>query len=116
MNDSELFASAIREQGDLGGVFEHDGVTGFFYLFDTAAPAGHGIQGAIKVTSGAHNLRETELEVRWSASGESVGLFISGTLWAAFDARSRQGFGGGYRPDEKPCLPLEVAREFEAPS
>jgi len=49
---NEIFANSIRASRDLAGVFEYDGDTGYFYLYE---PKGAKIIGALHVVSGVIN-------------------------------------------------------------
>jgi hypothetical protein len=40
MSANEMFESASRANGDLAGVFEYDGETGYFYLYETKETRG----------------------------------------------------------------------------
>jgi hypothetical protein len=42
-DENEMFVDAVRSLHYLAAVFEFDGDTGYFYLFDPRAPAGTGI-------------------------------------------------------------------------
>lgn len=110
---TDLFDSSARSRGDLAGVFEYDGETGYFYLYEVTGGAGKKVLDAIRVVSGQADFEESDLSVRWNASEDKVGLFIHGALWAMFDARLRQKHGGGYKVGGTPSLPPELAASFE---
>ena len=61
----ELFDSAVRSRGDLAGVFEYDGETAYFYLYDVTREQEHRIVDAIHVLSGESDLTAQDVEVRW---------------------------------------------------
>jgi hypothetical protein len=42
-----------------------------------------------------------------------VGLFIRLQLWAVFDAETREPYGGDYRPNAQPTIPLEIIDAFQ---
>src|SRR4051812_21738088 len=93
MPQDEIFADAIRSAGDLAGVFEFDGQTGYFYLYRIGA--GHQkVVNAIHVVSGDLDFAEREIAIRWNPKEDKVGLFIKGELWAAFDAIGQAKYGG----------------------
>ena len=81
---SEIFVSSVGREGNLGAFFEHDGSTGYFYLLDPKEKDGKRIRGAIQVCGESPNFSRSDLEIRWSHDGTSVGLLIRGQLWAAF--------------------------------
>jgi hypothetical protein len=98
----EMFRSATR--GDFAGVFEFDGESGWFYLFDNGRAAGRKIIGTIHILSGTPDFAGTEVDVRWNHEGLRVGLFIREQLWAEFDAVRGVGSGGHYELGGTPKL------------
>lgn len=108
----DIFDSRARSPGDLAGVFEYDGQTGYFYLYARGGDAGERILDAIHVVSGGADFEGSDVSVRWDASEDKVGLFIRGTLWAVFDTRQRQKHGGGYGAGIAPSLPPDLAKSF----
>ena len=108
----DVFVSAVRSAGDLAGIFEHDGETGSFYLYETRAEETHKVIGDIDVVAGPSDLTPDAIAIRWSRDERFVGLFIRGVLWAAFEAATRQKHGGGYRPGATPSIPPAVAGAF----
>ncbi len=111
MVQGEIFVDAARSAGDLAGVFEFDGQTGYFYLYRLRGE-GQKVLGAIHVVSGDPDFGERDIAIRWNPTEGKVGLFIKGELWAAFDAIRQAKYGGNYEPGVKPGLPLEVRRDF----
>jgi hypothetical protein len=109
----ELFESATRENGDLAGVFEYDGETGYFYLYDVTARKGHKIVDFIHIFTGRNTeLTPTDALVRWDNAQQRVGLFLRGVQWAVFNPASGTKHGGGYRVDGSPNIPpQEVIRD-----
>lgn len=101
----EIFDSAVRAAGDLAGVFEYDGETGYFYLYATGGGAGQKVLDSIHILSGELNFMESEISVRWDAKDEKVGLFIKGVLWAIFDSRRGAKYGGNYKAGGTPSMP-----------
>jgi hypothetical protein len=97
----ELFDQAVRRAGDLAGVFEYDGETGYFYLYDT----GNKILDAIHILTGDSEMSAEDVEVRWDDNEFRVALFLRGTQWAVFNVSSGEKHGGNYRPDAKPQIP-----------
>jgi hypothetical protein len=107
-----MFVSAVRSSGDLAGVFEHDGETGYFYLCDQSRPGAEQVLDAIHVVSGCPDFSEDDVEVRWSRDEEVVGLFVRRGLWAAF--RGREKHGGDYRSGGRADIPEAVVESFRA--
>jgi hypothetical protein len=106
MRTREIFESSVRPTGDLAGVFEHDGEAGYFYLYGNGE--NKEVLGALHVLSGPCGFRAEDVEVRWAADGSVVGLFISGRVWAVFDANNRTEYGGDYAAGVGPDLPDRV--------
>lgn len=109
---NEIFESAVRSAGDLAGVFECDGETGYFYLYEVDVDSGDKIADVIWIFSGQPDFSQSDVSVRWDSSQRTVGLLIGTVLWAAFDPRSKQKFGGDYRSDGAPNIPNEVIGQF----
>ena len=105
----EIFESSVRAAGDLAGVFEFDGETGYFYLYSVNSDTGNRVKGAIKIAGDTAELSEKDVLVRWDADERYVGLLLKGTLWAAFDCESEEGFGGGYNPSGQPMIPESIS-------
>ena len=114
MSPNEMFDSAVSSGGDLAGVFEYDGETGYFYLYKPQHEENRKVVGAIQVLSGPPDFGEKDIVIRWDATESKVGLFIRGRLWAAFDSVTGHKYGGGYRATGKPAIPVEVADAFES--
>jgi hypothetical protein len=104
----EIFASAQRSTGDLAGVFEYDGETGYFYLYETKGPGGSKVLDSIHVVSGPLELANEDVFVMWDASQEKVALFVRKVMWAVFDCTSGEKFGGRYKSDGRPIIPAEL--------
>jgi hypothetical protein len=104
--EKEIFCSALRSSGDLGGVFEYDGETGYFYLLDSRRPDGKKIRGAVWLFNKMEDgLSEEDFTVCWDCSEQRVGLFIRRTLWAVFNVVTNQRFGGKFSPGSRPDIP-----------
>jgi hypothetical protein len=116
MTKEEIFDSAIRSAGDRAGVFEYDGETGYFYLYDNNNAVGRKVIGSIRVLSGDADFTENDVAVRWDREERKVGLFIREVLWAVFDLCDGARYGGGYTPRSRPSLPREVESGFVVPS
>jgi len=108
MPQDEFLESSVRSSGDLAGVFEYDGETGYFYLYATHEE-GKKILGALHVLSGRRTFEKVDVEVRWDATESLVGLFIGGNLWAAFDSSTGAGYLGDYAASVRPELPPRVS-------
>jgi hypothetical protein len=109
----EMFDSEIQPAGDLAGVFEYDGDTGYFYLYQESGDSAKKVLAAIRVISVPPDFEEDDLAIRWSADENTVGLFIRGQLWAAFNSETRAEHGGSYQAGAEPKLPSEVIAAFE---
>jgi hypothetical protein len=106
-----MFDSCVRGRGDLAGVFEYDGETGYFYLYDTEGVEGHKVLGSVHVLSGEPDFTEEDVAIQWDAAEQRVGLFIRGALWAVF-AEDRTRHGGGYGAGATPQLPEDASTWF----
>lgn len=62
MTHQDVFDSSIRSKGDMAGVFEYDGDSGYFYLFNTKNVQDHQVVGAIRVLIDLPPLSWTLLE------------------------------------------------------
>jgi|SRR5215471_7761908 len=113
MPTNDMFQSAVRPDGDLAGVFEYDEDTGYFYLYETKGNEGRKIVSAIQVIVGSPDFEEGDVTILWDVSEVMVGLFIKGQLWAVFDAKTREKYGGNYVANMKPLIPERVTRAFE---
>lgn len=113
MSANEMFESAIRTNRDLAGVFEYDGETGYFYLYEAKGDEGQKVIAAIQVVTGSPDFQEEDISILWDNLERTVGLFIRGRLWAAFDGTSRAKYGGNYRANAQPSIPEEVVHAFE---
>lgn len=116
MPSDEIFDSAVRSTGDLAGVFEYDGETAFFYLYETIGDKGQKVLDSIRILSGEPDFGEADISVRWDPEEQKVGLFIKGALWAVFDGRGRKKYGESYRVGATPSLPPEAKKGFVAAS
>ncbi|ESX92449.1 hypothetical protein [Mesorhizobium sp. LNJC405B00] len=107
----DIFDSAIRGKGDLAGVFEYDdtegpaNATAYFYLYEAHDEVVGRIIGAIHIRSGAWAITEADIAVQWDKDERRVGLFVFGTLSAAFDAATGAKYGGGYGKDFQREIP-----------
>jgi hypothetical protein len=114
MAESEMFESSLRTCGDLAGVFECDGETGYFYLYEERANEGQKVAGAIHVLTGSPDFGQEDVSVVWDTSERFVGLFIRRQLWAVFEGQNRAKHGGDYLADSEPLIPKEIVRAFES--
>jgi len=113
MAGNEIFASAARSGGDLAGVFEYDGETGYFYLYETEGAHGHKVISAIRVVTGEKDFGEQDISIQWSGNESKVGLFIRKQLWAAFDGKTGDKYGGNYCADDRASIPMEIISAFK---
>ena len=110
---AEIFDSCIRSQGDLAGVFEYDGLVGYFYLYDSGGKPNTKIVDAIHIVTGDVDFEETDVSIRWNATEDMVGLYIRKGLWAIFDTIHNQKHGGNYRYGEPLTVPDEIIQRFD---
>jgi hypothetical protein len=108
----EIFESCVRSTGDLAGVFEHDGTTGYFYLCEMGE--NQKILGHLRVLVDEPNFLQTDVAVTWDVEEQLVGLFIRDELWAVFDAKARVPYGGDYKAGTSAMLPREMTARFVA--
>ena len=107
----DIFDSAIRRKGDLAGVFEYEetdgppNATAYFYLYEVNGQVAGPIIGAIHIRSGAWAITEADIAIKWDKDEKRVGLFIFGTLSAAFDVATGAKYGGGYGKDFQLNIP-----------
>jgi len=107
-----MFDSNTRSLGDLAGVFEFDGETGYFYLYQIDMDCGNKILGAMQIISGNPSFCETDISIQWDTDERMVGLVIKQNLWAVFDSQDRAKFGGNYQTNAEPKIPLEISGKF----
>lgn len=110
MAAAKMFVDAARTRGDLAGVFEYDGESAYFYLYDMTREQTRRVLGAIHVLSGAPDFDEDDVVVCWSREEDKVGLFIHGQLWAVFDGQHK--LGGDYEPGGHPAIPAPEKMGF----
>src|SRR5689334_20388508 len=106
---TEMFENACRTTGDMAGVFEFDGETGYFYLYDLRAGEDSKVVGAIRMLSGTPEFSEADVSIKWDSEERYVGFFVRGCLCAAFDSVSGEAFGGDYRPDAAAQISPRIA-------
>ena len=95
------------------GVFEFDRDAGHFYLYKTTGQAGQKITGAIHIVSGMPDFAQGDVSVRWTPDESAVGLFIRGQLWAAFNCKTSERYGGNYRAGGSPTIPSTITELFK---
>ena len=111
-SDNEIWLEASRSASDLAGVFEFDGETCYFYLYDMLRENYKKIVDSIHITSRKPDFGEEDLEIRWSHDETVVGLFVYSQLWAAFDIKSHSKYGGNYCSNAVPAIPSRVTAAF----
>ena len=117
MISDEISESSVRSAGDLAGVYEYDGTTGYFYLYRAGGRAENKVLASVHILSGRPDFGDQDVAVRWDVDEERVGLFIRGVLWAVFDSRSGTPLGGSYQAGSAtPSVPAGAARGFAAGS
>lgn len=79
-----IFKNVLCENGDLAGVFEFYGKTGYFYLCDLKVKNENKVVTGIRLFSGENffSLNDEDIAIQWDKTQEQVGLFIRGYLWA----------------------------------
>jgi hypothetical protein len=112
MANNEIWHSVLRSAGDIAGVFEFNGETGYFYLYRESAPPNHKVVSAIHILSGAPDFEQKDVSIRWTDGENIVGLFIRSVLWAAFDPANGTKYGGNYQKQGQPEIPMEVESRF----
>jgi len=105
---TDLFINSVRSTGDLAGVFEYDGETGYFYLYQTKGTSGTKIIDTIHIVSGVVDFTRDVISIQWDDSQTKVALFIRNGMWAVFDCTLHQKFGGDYRVGGSPAIPTSV--------
>ena len=98
MIEHEIFKSSVRSFGDPAGVFEFDGDTGYFYLYDQTCEPTQRLIDQIRTLSSKPDFSDHDAVVRWDDSEKRVGLLIRRELWAVFDAKTKTSYGGDYLP------------------
>ncbi|QKD04530.1 hypothetical protein [Mesorhizobium loti] len=107
----DVFDSAIRTKGDLAGVFEYDeagdpqNATAYFYLYRAQGSVPGSVVDAIHIRSGTWAISGSDIAVRWDKDERRVGLFVFGSLSAAFDTEAGTKHGGGYGKDFHADIP-----------
>jgi hypothetical protein len=112
MAENMIFDSAVRSTDDKAGVFEYDGETAYFYLYETKSNVGHKIVGTIHIMTGMSDFEQEDVAIHWDGTETKVGLFIRGQLWAVFDVKTDMKYGGDYRVSTQPGIPAEITNAF----
>lgn len=112
MDNEDMFDSQVRSSGDLAGVFEFDGETGYFYLYDSHAPDNRKVMATIHIITGKPEFSIDDLRIQWDASENWVALFIGNQLWAVFDSVSKIGYGGNYVRKGISTVPPNITNIF----
>jgi len=105
MATEEIFESCVRSAGDLAGVFEYDGETGYFYLYATGAAGEARVLDAIHVVSGEASFAASDIAIEWDRGERCVGLTIRGQLRASFDTTNMTKLGGTPRKGPQSAMP-----------
>jgi len=100
----ELFESQVSPDGRYAGVYEDDGKTAYFYLYEMSGDDPDRVLDHIHVGSEDVGLRDSDVEVRWDSTGRKAGLFIRDELWAYFDLESGEKHGGRYIKGATPVV------------
>ncbi len=86
-----IFVSNVRCGGDLAGIFEQEGSSAHFYLYDLTREEGHKAVRQLRIGYLPPDLQEKEVDVEWDDDQTTVALFIRKRLRAAFDTRGASG-------------------------
>lgn len=105
--ENDYLLDKFRTKGDMAGVLEFDGETGYFYLVAVSHRGNQKIIDHLQVFSRNSYAERSELQIEWNDSQEKVGLFIGGELWALFDTVSRKKSGGNFTRESDPAVPLD---------
>lgn len=87
----------------LEGVFEDDGETGYFYLYDENS---RGILDDLHIYTRAENIDVTENDVAvlWSADGSKCGVLIRHGMYGIFDIRSNRKIAVKFESTDSPPI------------
>jgi hypothetical protein len=110
----EMFVDCVSEEGEWVGVFEYDGETGYFYIYNLAFDVGSRVVESMLILTGAPDFAEAEVAVRWARDGTSVGLFIRDVLWGLFNVSTRGHESARYQTGAKPPT-FKGAKAFDLP-
>ncbi len=90
----EAVVEGPAPRGHFVGVFEDDGLTGYFYALDTSV-TGQPIQDALQIYN-VENITDraspSVARVGWSTDSKKVVLLLNGQAHAVFDFASKQGY------------------------
>ena len=111
----EIFESQIRSAGDLAGVFEFDGETGYFYLYQTNNERGRSILDAIRILVGIPEFTSSDIAIKWARDEELVSFEIRDEAWAVFDCKNGLKFGGNYKIGTRATIPQYVLQSLKSP-
>jgi hypothetical protein len=109
-----MFESSVRLAGDLAGVFEFDGETAYFYLYDQTCGRDQMVIDHIHILSGKPDFEARDVVVRWDDAENIVALLIKGDVWAVFEPRTRRKHGGDYKLNGVSAVPVEIALRFDS--
>jgi hypothetical protein len=112
----EIFDSATRLTGDMAGVFEYDGETGYFYLYKMDSVFGNKIIDSIRICLGTIDFTDSDISIKWDSQNQLVALLIKGEIWAVFDSYKGTKHGGDYKSIGKSNIPLNILTRFSSRS
>lgn len=107
-----IYKSVLHPSNGMGAVFEDDGETGYFYLWDENATDEMKIRGALRIYNSPKELAKEDVDVRLNSAGTKAGLFIHDVLWAVWDLQNATSTGGDYVPTGLPD-PLTLGKAFD---
>ncbi len=64
MELEEMFDSSVRSAGDFAGVFEYDGETGYFYLYDMSREESQRVLAAIRAVGTKPDFDQESIEIK----------------------------------------------------
>ena len=116
MVKQEIFKSAMRSAGDIFGVFDYDGDTGYFYLHNSSLDQNRRVIAALRVLTGPADFADEDVEIQWTADETQVGLLIRRRLCAVIDCATKATYGGESDADQVFPIPPQIAALFRAGS
>ncbi|MES2930631.1 MAG: DUF2251 domain-containing protein [Patescibacteria group bacterium] len=85
--ENNIFTSKLNNDKTLGGVFEFEDGTGYFYLYDLNNEESKKVINSIFISKDENDFTNKEIEIKWSSDQENVALFVGDVLWAIFNVK-----------------------------
>jgi hypothetical protein len=108
----EYFDSSMRPSGDIAGVFEFDGETGYFYLYEMSSDGENKIKGALNIHIDNVTFAPSDVLINWSSDWNITYLKISNKVYAVFDCRSGIGYSGNISTGVEAVIPLSIEQKI----